>query len=126
MTYRLLADAVVVFHFAVVLFVIGGAGLLLWRRWVAFVHLPVVAWVIFAECFQYICPLTYLEDWLRQKGGEAAYQGDFIAHYIMPVLYPAGLTARIQLAFGLLVLAINAALYALAFRPRRPIPAPSH
>lgn len=123
MSYRLLADAVVVFHFAVVLFVIAGAGLVLWRRWVAFVHLPVVAWVVFAECFQYLCPLTYLEDWLRQRGGEAAYRGDFVAHYIMPVLYPNGLTPRIQVAFGLLVFAINAALYALAFRPRRPTPA---
>jgi hypothetical protein len=115
MSYRLLADAVVVFHFAVVLFVIAGAGLVLWRRWVAFVHLPVVAWVVFAECFQYICPLTYLEDWLRERGGGTAYRGDFVAHYIMPVLYPAGLTIRMQVIFGLLVFAINAGLYAFAF-----------
>lgn len=122
MSYRLLADAVVVFHFAVVLFVIGGAGLLLWRRWVVFVHLPVVAWVVFAECFQYLCPLTYLENWLRDRGGGGAYHGDFVAHYIMPVLYPAGLTPRIQLLFGILVFVINVTLYALAFHRRRPSP----
>lgn len=125
MAYRLLADAVVVFHLAVVLFVIAGASLLLWRRWIAWVHLPVVAWVIFAECFQYLCPLTYLENWLRAQGGAEAYRGDFVAHYLMPVLYPAGLTSQMQVLFGLLVFAINAALYALAFLRRRAVPAPS-
>jgi hypothetical protein len=116
---------VVIFHFAVVLFVIGGAAVVLWRRSVAWVHLPVVAWVVFAECFHYICPLTYLEDWLRVKSGSGAYQGDFVAHYVMPVLYPEGLTPRIQVTFGVLVLAINATLYSLAFHRRRLAPAPS-
>lgn len=120
MNYRLLADLLVVFHFSVVLFVIGGAVLLLWRRWVAWVHLPVVAWVIFAECFQYLCPLTYLENWLRERGGAGTYRGDFVAHYIMPVLYPAGLTPRIQVLFGMLVFLINATLYTIAFLRRRP------
>jgi hypothetical protein len=119
MNYRFLADGVVVFHFAVVLFVIGGGALLLWRRWVAWVHLPVVAWVIFAECFHYLCPLTYLENWLRDQGGGEAYRGDFVAHYIMPVLYPEGLTPRIQVVFGVLVFLINATLYAVAFRRGR-------
>lgn len=118
MIYRWMADGVVVFHFAVVLFVIGGASLLLWRKWVAWVHLPVVAWVVFAECFQFICPLTYLEDWLRVQSGSGAYRGDFVAHYVMPVLYPEGLTPRIQIAFGILVFAINLTLYVIAFRRR--------
>jgi hypothetical protein len=119
MSYRLLADGVVVFHFMVVLFVVAGALLLLWRRWVAWVHLPVVAWVIFAECFHYLCPLTYLENWLRDQGGAGAYPGDFVSHYIMPVLYPEGLTPRIQVVFGILVFLVNATLYAMAFLRRR-------
>lgn len=122
MIYRLLADSVVVFHLAVVGFVIGGAALLLWRRWIAWVHLPVVAWVIFAECFGYLCPLTYLENWLRDLGGAEGYRGDFVAHYLIPVLYPAGLTPRMQLIIGLLVLVINATLYTVAFRHRRSVP----
>jgi hypothetical protein len=119
MIYRLLADAVVVFHFAVVLFVIGGAGLVLWRAWVAWVHLPVVAWVIFAECFQYTCPLTYLENWLRSRGGADGYRGDFVSHYVMPVLYPDGLTAKGQLLIGVIVFVINAVIYAVALHRRR-------
>ena len=116
MSYRLMADAVVVFHFAIVLFVLAGGLLVLWRRWMAWVHLPIIAWVIFAELFQYLCPLTYLENWLRARGDGETYQGDFVAHYIMPVLYPEGLTPTMQILFGLLVLAINASLYIIAFR----------
>ena len=119
MSYRLLADMLVVFHLAVVAFVICGATLVVWRKWIAWIHLPVVAWVIFAECFQVLCPLTYLENWLRDRGGAGSYRGDFVAHYIMPVLYPNGLTARIQLMFGVMVFAINATLYACAFSRRR-------
>lgn len=115
MSYRLLADSVVVFHFAVVIFVVcGGLLALRWRR-VAWVHLPVAAWVVFAECFHRICPLTYLENWLRERGGAESYRGDFVSHYIVPVLYPEGLTDRMQLVLGTLIFLSNLVLYVLAF-----------
>jgi hypothetical protein len=115
MPYRALADLVVVFHFAVVVFVIAGGLLVLrWKR-VAWVHLPVIAWVIFAEWFQRICPLTFLENWLRNQGGGETYRGDFVAHYIMPVLYPQGLTPTIQVLLGTFILVTNVTLYVLAF-----------
>ena len=115
MPYRALADLVVLFHFAVVVFVIAGGLLVLRWRWVAWVHLPVIAWVIFAELFQRICPLTFLENWLRNQGGGEAYRGDFVAHYIMPVLYPEGLTSTIQVMLGTFIFVINVTLYLLAF-----------
>lgn len=119
MPYRALADLVVVFHFAVVVFVIAGGLLVLrWRR-VAWVHLPVIAWVIFAELFQRICPLTFLENWLRSRGGGEAYRGDFVAHYIIPVLYPEGLTPRIQVMLGTFIFVTNVMLYLLAFGKSR-------
>lgn len=115
MPYRPLADAVVVFHFAVVIFVVcGGLLALRWRR-VAWVHLPVAAWVIFAEWFHRICPLTYLENSLRERGGAESYRGDFVSHYIVPVLYPEGLTDRMQLVLGTLIFLSNLVLYVLAF-----------
>lgn len=115
MSYRALADLVVVFHFAVVVFVIAGGLLVLrWRR-VAWLHLPVIAWVVFAELFQRICPLTFLENWLRNQGGGETYRGDFVAHYIIPVLYPEGLTPRIQVMLGCFIFVTNLALYLLAF-----------
>ena len=116
MRYQLLADLVVVFHFATVLFVVAGGALVVWRRRMAWVHLPVVAWVVFAECFHHICPLTFLENWLRARGAGETYQGDFVAHYVMPVLYPDGLTDRMQVVLGVGVFLINVTLYVIAFR----------
>jgi hypothetical protein len=115
MPYRALADLVVLFHFAVVVFVIAGGLLVLRWRWVAWVHLPVIAWVIFAELFQRICPLTFLENWLRNQAGAETYHGDFVAHYIIPVLYPQGLTPHIQVLLGTFIFVTNLTLYLLAF-----------
>jgi hypothetical protein len=115
MPYRALADLVVVFHFAVVVFVIAGGLLVLrWKR-VAWAHLPVIAWVIFAEWFQRICPLTFFENWLRIQGGGETYRGDFVAHYIIPVLYPQGLTPTIQVLLGTFIFLSNVILYWVAF-----------
>ena len=114
-----LADAVVILHFSFVVFVTAGGLLVLrWRR-IMWLHLPALAWGALVEFMHWICPLTYLEDWLRQQAGIAAYHGDFIAHYLLPVLYPAGLTPRIQIFLGFLVIAINAVIYAwLLYRYR--------
>ena len=131
MLYHSLAAAVVVIHFAVVVFVMAGALFVVkWPR-VAWVHLPVIAWVIFAEWFEKICPLTFLENWLRRQGGGSFYNTGFVDHYITPVLYPDGLTRQMQVILGTLILVINVALYAIAFvrhrhrdNPSRPVGAP--
>ena len=115
MPYRAMADLIVVIHLLTVGFVIGGGVLVLWWKRAAFVHLPIVAWVIFAECFHKTCPLTYLENWLRERGSMDTYQGDFVAHYLMPVLYPDALTPKIQIMIGVGVLVINVTLYVIAF-----------
>jgi hypothetical protein len=109
--YGYLADAVVVFHFAFVAFVMAGGLLALrWRR-VMWLHLPAVAWGIYIELSHGICPLTPLENHLRRMGGEAGYQGGFVDHYIMPVLYPEGLTEGMQVALACLIILINVTCY---------------
>jgi hypothetical protein len=106
------AELIVAVHFAFVVFVVlGGLLALRWPR-VAWIHLPAVIWGVLIEFTGWICPLTPLENRLRRAGGEAAYQGDFIAHYILPVLYPDGLTRTDQLMLGGVALAINVAVYA--------------
>ena len=115
MPYRWLADAVVIVHFATVIFVIGGGVLVIRWRPVAWLHLPIIAWVTFAECFHRTCPLTYLENWFNQRAGSAAYQGDFVSHWIVPVLYPQGLTDQMQLVLGVAIFLINVTLYSIAF-----------
>jgi hypothetical protein len=111
MVYRLLADFVVLLHFAFVLFVVAGALLVLRWRWVAWVHVPAAIWGALIEFAGWICPLTPLEQRLRIMGGSAGYTGGFIEHYILPILYPAGLNRRVQIVLGLLVLGVNVAIY---------------
>ena len=114
------ADAIVALHFAFVLFVVlGGVLVLRWPRLV-WLHVPAVIWGALIEFTGWICPLTPLENRLRRASGETGYQGDFIAHYILPVLYPNGLTRNDQLMLGCVALALNAVIYGFAFvRHRR-------
>jgi Protein of Unknown function (DUF2784) len=109
--YRILAGAVVGVHLAFVLFVALG-GLLVWRwprlRWA---HLPAVAWGVWIELSDSICPLTPLENDLRRAAGVAGYRGGFIEHYLLPVLYPEGLTRAVQLTLAGGVLLLNVVIY---------------
>jgi hypothetical protein len=109
--YRFLADAVVVAHFAFVLFV--AAGGLLVARWprLAWLHLPAAIWGAAIEFAGAICPLTPLENRLRRLAGDEGYAGGFIEHYVIPVLYPSGLTREIQIGLGLAVILLNLAAY---------------
>lgn len=111
MLYSLLADAVLVFHLAFILFV-GGGGLLAlrWRR-APWLHLPVAAWGVWIELSGNVCPLTPLENALRRMAGEEGYAGSFIEHYLLPIIYPSGLTREVQLVLAGLVLVLNLAIY---------------
>ena len=120
MVYQILADIVVILHLAFVIFVVGG-GLcaLRWRNAIYF-HLPAAAWGVLIEFAGWICPLTPLENWLRAKGGENGYSGEFVEHYVLPVLYPSDLTREIQMVLGTLVVAINVSIYGFIFLMRKP------
>jgi hypothetical protein len=119
MTARLLADLLVAAHLAFIVFALGGAALVLWRRSVAVLHLPAAAWAAWTEFTGTVCPLTPWEQALRREAGEAGYSGGFVEHYLIPLIYPAGLTPAIQSALGIVVVAVNLALYALVWRRRR-------
>lgn len=113
MPYRLLADIVVLLHFAFILFVLLGGILLFWWPKLAWIHLPVAVYAILIEWIGWICPLTPLENWLRQKGGETGYSGGFVAQYLLPLLYPINYTYTTQLILGAGVLSINLLIYGL-------------
>ena len=118
MLYRLLADAVVALHGLFILFVVFG-GFVAWRRerrWVAAIQLPCALWGMLIELGGWICPLTPLENSLRARAGQAGYSGGFIEHYLLPAIYPAGLTPRIQLELGGAVLLVNAVAYTVLIR----------
>jgi hypothetical protein len=119
MIFRLLADLVVLVHLAFVVFVVVGGLLALKWRWVVWLHLPAAIWGALIEFGGWICPLTPLENWLRNQGGEEGYAGGFIQHYMVPVLYPDGLTREIQIVLGLAVVILNLVVYTLLFRQAR-------
>jgi hypothetical protein len=119
MIYRWLAEVVVLFHGAFVVFVIAGGFLALRWRAVVWVHVPAAVWGVLIEYAGWICPLTPLENALRARAGEAGYPGGFIEHYLLRLLYPSGLTSRAQLVFGSVALAVNLVAYALVIRQMR-------
>ena len=111
MWYSWLADLTLCTHASFVLFVIFGGMLVLRWRWIAWLHMPAIAWGAFVEFSGWICPLTPLENWLRAQGGDISYRSDFIAQYLLPVLYPGDLTRDLQLLLGTVVIVLNAAVY---------------
>lgn len=116
MSYRLLADAVVVAHLLFILFVVfGGLLVLRWPR-LALAHLPAACWGALIEIGGWICPLTPLENGLREAAGEAGYPGSFVSRYLLPVIYPAGLTRELQFVLAGVVVAVNLAVYAALLR----------
>ena len=111
MWYRLLADLVLLLHLTFVLFVVAGGLLVLrWPR-MAWLHLPAAAWGAVVELTGWICPLTPLENELRVLAGVDTYGAGFIEHYILSLLYPAGLTRDVQVILGMIVIGVNAAVY---------------
>jgi hypothetical protein len=109
--YLFLADLVLVVHLAFVVFVLCGGLLTLTWRWIAWLHLPAAVWGAIVEFTGWICPLTPLENWLRGQDGETPYSSDFIAQYLLPVLYPGNLTRGLQLLLGTGVAVLNTVIY---------------
>jgi hypothetical protein len=107
-----LADAVLVAHLAFVLFVLLGGLAARWRRWMACVHLPCAAYGAAVELGGWVCPLTPLENRLRALAGERGYGGGFVEHYVVPIVYPEGLTPAVGMALAVAVVAVNVAVYA--------------
>lgn len=116
MLFSWFADLVVVFHLTFVVFVACGGFLALQRPRAAWLHLPAFAWGVAIECAGWICPLTPLENRLRMEAGEAGYSGGFIEHYLLPILYPAGLTRPAQWVLAAILVACNVVVYALVLR----------
>jgi len=119
MIYRVLADLVLLVHAAFVLFVALGGLLALWKRRLAPWHLAALAWGATVMGLGWICPLTPLENTLRQWAGQEGYTEGFIEHYVFGLIYPDGLTRPLQIALAGLLVAGNAVVYAILYRRRR-------
>ena len=108
------ADLVVLLHFLYIAFATLGAALAIrWPR-IVYVHLPAALWGALVEFFQLPCPLTDLEWSLRGLSADET----FVERYLVPILYPPGLTADDQLVIGTAFVAINLVLYGVVLRRR--------
>ena len=119
MGYALAADGVVVLHGLFILFAVLGGLLAAWRPWAAALHLPAAAWAAWIEVSGGICPLTPLENRLRALAGEEGYADGFVEHYLLPLIYPPGLTPAVQWTLAALVVLVNVAIYGWVLRRRR-------
>lgn len=111
--YGVLADLVVLLHFGFVIFALLGGLLVLRWRWIAWLHIPAAVWASGIEFGGWVCPLTWLENWLITLADGVPDQGDFVQRYIVPVLYPEGLTRGMQLALGFIVIIVNLCVYGI-------------
>ena len=116
--YQFLADMVLLAHLAFIVFVLAGGLLLLrWPR-LGWLHVPAMMWGVFIELTGWVCPLTPLENYFRALAGSDIYHGGFMAHYLLPLIYPAGLTPTIQMLLAGVVIVINVIIYAVIIRLR--------
>ena len=119
MFFRLAADFVLLAHFAFILLVVGGGLLVLRYAWFAWIHIPAACWGAFVELSGRLCPLTTLENWLRWQAGQEGYTVSFVEKYVLPVIYPAGLTRDIQFILGGIVVACNVVIYGIIYLRHR-------
>lgn len=114
-----LANLVLVAHAAFIAFVaLGGLAVARWP-WLAWLHLPAVAWGAGISFAGAVCPLTPLENSLRALAAPSsapgsytgAYTGGFVEHYLLRFIYPDGLTRELQIGLGLAVLVVNLLAY---------------
>lgn len=111
MSARLVADIILISHLAFILFVIFGGLLVFYRRWLAWVHIPLALWGAMVNLAGWVCPLTPLENKYRSAAGQAGYARGFVEHYIAPLVYPEGLTHELGMVVGISVLVWNILLY---------------
>ena len=119
MIYRALADLILVAHLTFAVFtVLGGLLVLRWRP-LLWPHLISVAWGVVIQWANRTCPLTPLESYLREMGGESGYRGGFVEHYVSMILYPDNLTIELRYLLGGILVAVNLAVYGYMFLRKR-------
>ena len=111
MLFRIAADLVLAIHFLFIAFVVLGGLLVLRYRWMLLIHVPAAVWGAYIEIAGRVCPLTIWENRFRRSAGESGYADSFIEHYLLPVIYPSGLTRNIQLLLAGFVILANVVIY---------------
>src|SRR3990170_981417 len=118
MWYAIAADLIALVHLTFIAFVVFGAVLGRRHRWWCLAHVAAMTYGVLIEIFYWYCPLTYLEQYLREYAGEGSYAEPFIAHYLNKIIYINVSQGSLILA-ALIVLGANSGLYIQAWRKSR-------
>jgi hypothetical protein len=110
------ADLVLAAHFLFALFAVLGGFLALVDRRVMLVHIPAVVWSSVVNLAHWTCPLTPLEQQLRRRAGQRAFEGSWIKNYLEPLVRPLGMPRRMELIAGVSIVAWNVVVYVIVFR----------
>ena len=98
-------------HLAFIVFVMAGGFTVFKWPWMAWLHIPAAGWGALIEFRGWICPLTPWENNLRKLAGQEGYSEGFVEHYILPLVYPSGLTRDVQGVLGMIVILVNLLIY---------------
>lgn len=112
-------ELVVLVHFAFIAWVVSGGFLAIRWWWLALLHVPALVWAALLEWNGWVCPLTPLEKALRSQRDIPVYDTGFIENYIIPVIYPEGLTREIQMTMAVGLILINIIAYGVAIHKHR-------
>lgn len=119
MYYKVAADFVIVIHFMWIVFVILGFPVFLYfnlSRW-RLLHLTALIATIIMQATQTICPLTYLEAYLKSRNmSGAVYPGSFIIGRIEDIIYVEDLITLERITY-LTVIFFVVVLFSFWFKP---------
>jgi hypothetical protein len=118
--YRALTEVTIIVHLAFIVFVVAGGIVARRQWWLTIAHLAALSWAVFAELSPgIVCPLTTFENFFAVRAGITSYSGDFVAHYLVPVIYQEGLPMYWQYLLTVLVIGFNVFIYASLLWRRR-------
>jgi hypothetical protein len=118
--YLALTQLTIVIHFLFILFVVFGGFIGRRKIWLKVIHLTSLVWAVFAELSPgVVCPLTTLENYFGYHAGLSTYEEDFVARYLVPIIYQEKLTSNVQFIIVAAVIGINILAYVTWFRRGR-------
>jgi len=111
MIYKILADSVVLIHFLWIVFLFLGGIWGIKNRVVKIFHLSGLVFAFVIQIFDWYCPLTHLEVWLRSRHNSAlSYTGSFIIYYVEKIVY-IELSRFLVLFFTIFLCGLNLWIY---------------
>jgi hypothetical protein len=111
MFYKILADSVVLIHFLWIIFLFFGAFWGVRNKIVKIFHISGLVFAFVIQIFDWYCPLTHLEVWLRSRHDSAlSYTGSFIIHYVEKIVY-IELSRNLIIVLTLVLCGLNVWLY---------------